>query len=99
MTNLSNRMRYITKYLEDGCLEVDNNLIKTTLRRITLGRKNYLFAGSHDGARRASMMYSLLLTSKRHDINPYEWLKNTLEEIQDYPINKLADLLPENFRS
>jgi hypothetical protein len=45
------------------------------------------------------MMYSLLLTCKRHDINPYEWLKSALEEIQYYPINKLADLLPENFKA
>jgi transposase len=99
VTYLSNRMRYIKRYLEDGYLEIDNNLIENTIRPIAIGRKNYLFAGSHDGARRAAMMYSLLLTCKRHDINPYEWLKSTLEEIQDYPINKLADLLPENFKS
>jgi hypothetical protein len=97
VTYLSNRMRYIKRYLDDGCLEIDNNLIENTIRPIAIGRKNYLFAGSHDGARRAAMMYSLLLTCKRHDINPYEWLKNTLEKIQDYPVNKLADLLPENF--
>ena len=85
--------------MEDGFLEIDNNLIENTIRAIAVGRKNYLFAASHDGAPRAAMMYSLLLTCKRQDINPYEWLNNTLEEIQDNPINTLADFLPENFKS
>jgi transposase len=94
---LSARMRYTKRYLQDGKLEIDNNLIENTIRPIAIGRKNYLFAGSHEGARRAAMMYSLLLTCKRHEINPYEWLKNTLAKIQKYPIEKIEDLLPENF--
>jgi hypothetical protein len=44
------------------------------------------------------MLYSLVYTCKRQNINPYEWLKNVLEKIQDYPINKQAELLAENIK-
>lgn len=97
VTYLSNRMRYLKRYLEDGILEIDNNLIENTIRPIALGRKNYLFAGSHEAARRAAKMYSLLLTCKLHNVNPYEWLKATLEKLQDTKITNIESLLPENF--
>jgi transposase len=60
----------------------------------TLGRKNYLFAGSHDGARNATVIYSLVATCKLNDIEPFEWLKNALETIPDYQTNQLHKLIP-----
>ncbi|MCA6427585.1 MAG: IS66 family transposase, partial [Cytophagales bacterium] len=65
-------------YTTDGKLEVDNNLIENAIRPVAIGRKNYLFAGSHNGARRAAMLYSFIGTCKINDVNPFEWLKNTL---------------------
>jgi transposase len=59
-----------------------------------LGRKNYLFAGSHEAAQRAAMMYSFLGTCKLHGVNPYTWLKHVLTVIQDYKFNRLEELLP-----
>ena len=61
-------------------VELDNNLIENKIRPLALGRKNYLFAGSHKGAQRIAIMYSFFATCKANEINPYEWLKNTLEQ-------------------
>ncbi len=75
-------------------MEVDNNLIENKIRPLALGRKNYLFAGSHDAAQRIAMMYSFFGSCKAHDINPYEWLKDTLERISDMKVSELETLLP-----
>ena len=83
-------------YLEDGSLEIDNNLAENAIRPITLGRKNYLFAGSNRGAERAAMMYSFFGTCKKNDINPYQWLRKVLEVIPTYKVNRLTELLPQN---
>ena len=83
-------------YLNDGNLEIDNNLAENAIRPITLGRKNYLFAGSNRGAERAAMFYSFVATCKKNNVNPFEWLKKVLEIIPTYKVNKLADLLPQN---
>jgi transposase len=83
-------------YLEDGNLEIDNNLAENAIRPIPLGRKNYLFAGSHRGAERAAMMYSFFGTCKKLDVNPYQWLRKVLEVIPTHKVNRLTDLLPQN---
>jgi transposase len=85
-------------YLYDGCLEIDNNLVENAIRPNALGRKNYLFAGSHDAAQRAAIFYSLFGTCKKNNVNPYLWLKKVLEVIPEYPANKLTDLLPQNLK-
>jgi transposase len=84
----------LKKYVDDGHLQIDNNLVENSIRPVALGRKNYLFAGSHDGAQRAAVVYSLLATCKLQNIEPYAYLKNLLETIPDYQVNKLANLLP-----
>jgi transposase len=83
-------------YLNDGSLEIDNNLAENAIRPIALGRKNYLFAGSSRGAERAAMMYSFFATCRKNDVNPYLWLKKVLEVIPSYKVNRLTDLLPQN---
>jgi len=75
-------------------LETDNNLAENAIRPIALGRKNYLFAGSERGAQRAAMFYSFFGTCKKNDINPFEWLKTTLEKIPTHKANMLHELLP-----
>ncbi len=82
-------------YTTDGKLEIDNNLVENAIRPVAVGRKNYLFAGSHKGAARAAMLYSFLGTCKIHNINAFEWLRTTLDKIPNYPINKIAELLPD----
>lgn len=88
------RYNKIYLYLEDGRLEIDNNLIENSIRPVALGRKNYLFAGSHAGAQRAAIVYSLLGCCKLQGINVYEYLQNVLQRLPDQPINQLKELLP-----
>ena len=84
----------IERAAQDARFEMDNNLIENKIRPLALGRKNYLFAGSHDGAVRAAMMYSFFGTCKAKGINPYDWLVDTLNKIPSHPINRIQDLLP-----
>ncbi len=84
----------LIKYLEDGRLLIDNNLIENSIRPLALGRKNYLFAGSHAAAQRIAMMYSFFASCKKLDINPYAWLRTVLQKIPTHPINQLQELLP-----
>ena len=86
----------LMNYLRDGYLEIDNNLVENSIRPTALGKKNYLFAGSHAGAKSAAMFYSFFASCKHNNIDPYTWLKKVLEIIPDYPANKLSDLLPQN---
>ena len=85
-------------YLYDGHLEIDNNLVENAIRPNALGRKNYLFAGSHKSAQRAAMFYSFFGTCKKNNINPFDWLKDILERIPEHKANKLFELLPQNWQ-
>jgi len=84
----------LIRIMDYGHVELDNNLIENKIRPLALGRKNYLFAGSHDAAQRIAMMYSFFGTCKAHDINRYEWLKTTLELIPETKLSELHKLLP-----
>jgi transposase len=88
------RLYKIAMYIEDGRLEIDNNLVENLIRPVALGRKNYLFAGSHAGAKRAAIVYSLLGSCKLQNINPYHYLIDILQRLPLQPVNKLQDLLP-----
>jgi hypothetical protein len=83
-------------YFEDGHLEIDNNLIENAIRGVALGRKNYLFAGSHEAAQRAAIFYTFLEMCKKHEVNPEKWLNYVLDHILDVSIKKLDQLLPQN---
>ncbi len=84
----------LARYIEDGRFYIDNNLIENSIRPVALGRKNYLFAGSHEAAQQAAILYSLLASCKINNVEPFAWLKRTLEIIPDYPANQLHKLLP-----
>jgi transposase len=83
-------------YTTNGRLQMDNNLVENAIRPVAIGRKNYLFAGSHNGARRAAVLYSFLGTCKINDVNPFEWLRHLLNVIPTHPVNKLHQLLSNN---
>lgn len=85
----------LIRILDHSYVELDNNLIENKIRPLALGRKNYLFAGSHDAAQRIAMMYSFFGSCKAHGINPYDWLKTTLEQIPETRMTELHRLLPE----
>jgi transposase len=86
-------------YLQDGHLEIDNNLVENAIRPVALGRKNYLFAGSHAAAQRAAMLYSFLAICKKHEVDPFAWLKYTLEHIMTIPYKDIPNLYPHNFKN
>jgi hypothetical protein len=83
-------------YCDDGRLELDNNAAERGLRKVVLGRKNYLFAGSDTGGERAAAVYSLIGTAKLNGINPEKYLCDVLSRIADHPINRIEELLPWN---
>jgi transposase len=100
-TELAAAIRYalarwpaLTRYLDDGRLEIDNNAAERAIHPLALGRKNYLFAGSDAGGRRAATLYSLIQTAKLNKIDPEVYLRDVLAHIADHPINRIADLLP-----
>jgi transposase len=90
------RWTALTRYRDDGRLEIDNNAAERALRAVALGRKNWLFAGSDDGGERAAAIYSLLGTAKLNDLDPEGYLRYVLERIADHPINRIEELLPWN---
>ncbi len=84
----------LKRYVEDGCLQIDNNPVENSIRPVALGRKNYLFAGSHHAAQQAAIVYSLLSTCKINNVDPFGWLKYVLDIIPNCPANQLKKLLP-----
>ena len=85
-------------YLSDGRIQIDNNLIENAIRPLALGRKNYLFSGSQDAAKRIAMMYSFFASCKTMDINPWEWLRDILQRLESYPQKRIQELLPGNWK-
>ncbi|TSE03695.1 IS66 family transposase [Aquimarina algiphila] len=88
----------LKRYTIDGRYEIDNNLVENTIRPLALGRKNYLFSGSHRAAQKAAMLYSLFASCKINNIDPYCWLKDVLENIQEHKANRLHELLPNHWK-
>ncbi|WP_458252023.1 IS66 family transposase [Sphingobacterium cellulitidis] len=88
----------LSAYLYEGNLLIDNNLVENAIRPVALGRKNYLFAGSHQAAQRSAMIYSFFAICKKHEVNPFQWLKYTLQNIMSINHKNLKDLYPQNYK-
>ena len=88
------RWTALTRYRDDGGIEIDNNAAERALRAVALGRKNYLFCGSDAGGERAAGIYSLIGTAKLNGLDPEAYLRYVLERIADHPINRIEELLP-----
>lgn len=105
--NLAEAIRYalsrwdgLTRFLYDGCIELDTNPVERAIRPVALGRKNHLFAGSDGGGERWAILCSLIETCKLNDIEPCAYLRDVLQRMVDgHPINRLDELLPWNWSS
>jgi len=86
----------LTRYCDDGRIEIDNNAAERALRGVGLGRKNYLFFGSDAGGERAAAIYSLVETAKLNGLDPQGYLREVFERIAEHPINRIEELLPWN---
>jgi hypothetical protein len=93
-----NRWPALTRYLEDGWLNIDNNPVENAIRGIALGKKNWLFAGSEAGGQRAAQFYTLIETAKLNDVNPQDYLKHILTVLPSAKTKDLDALLPWNYR-
>ena len=91
------RWQALTRYLDDGRLEISNNAAENQIRPVTLGRKNYLFAGSDSGGERAAAFYTLIRTAKLNGLEPEAWLTDVIARIGAHSINRLDELLPWNW--
>jgi len=89
--------RALTRYVDDGKLEIDNNSAERALRAVAIGRKNYLFMGADSGGQRAASLYSLIGTAKLNGLDPAFYLRTVLATIAEHPINRIEELLPWNF--
>jgi hypothetical protein len=90
------RWAALTRYLDDGTLEISNNAAERSIRPLALGRKNYLFAGSDAGGERAAAIYTLVETAKLNGLDPEAYFRDVLDRIADHPINRIGELLPWN---
>ena len=91
---LTNQWDALQRFVEDGRFRIDNNGAENQLRGVAIGRKNWLFAGSFEGARRAALLYSLVQSCTLIDVSPFEYLKDVLLRIATHPQRLIGDLTP-----
>jgi transposase len=87
----------LSRYLDDGRLELSNNAAENAIRPVALGRKNWLFAGSDSGGERAALFYTLIRTATLNGIEPEAYLRDLIARIGSHPVSRLHELLPWNW--
>ncbi|MBW6461248.1 MAG: IS66 family transposase [Bacteroidales bacterium] len=87
----------LKRYCENGSYLIDDNPIENSIRPLVISRKNHLFAGSHEGAKRLAIVFSFTGSCKLSGINPQEWFTDVLSRIQDTKQSELVELLPHRW--
>ena len=87
----------LTRFCEDGDLEIDNNAAERAIRGVAIGRNNWVFFGSDEGGRTAAVLRSFVASCQRVGVDPFAWFKDVLSRIGSHPITRLAELLPHNW--
>lgn len=94
-----NQWDYLTRYVQDGRMPIDNNLLERDIRVFATGRKSWLFSDTAAGAKASAVIYSLMLTCRACGVEPFAWLRHVLTEIPARGKNAdITDLLPFNFK-
>jgi transposase len=91
------RMKELTKYCDNGLLEIDNNGVENSIRPTAVGKKNWLFIGHPEAGERSAIIYTILENCKRLGINPQEYLKDVLTRLPSMKMNQVEELLPVNW--
>jgi transposase len=91
------RMPKTRPYLSNGFLELDNNTVERAIKPVTLGRKNWMFAGSERGGKAMAIAFTLIETAKLNGVDPQAWLTDVLGRIADHKINRIDELMPWNY--
>jgi transposase len=87
----------LTRFCEDGDLEIDNNRTERAIRGVAVGRNNWMFFGSDRGGKTAAVLRSFVACCQRVSVDPFVWFQDVLSRIADHPITRLTELLPHNW--
>lgn len=99
ITYVLNQWDALCRYTEQGYLNIDNNAAERALKRVAIGRKNWLFAGHDDAGRSHATLYTLIASAQRHGIDPHAYLRSVLAKIATTPISQLDQFLPEKWKA
>jgi transposase len=94
-----NQWAALQRYLDDGLLEIDNNATERSLRGVAVGRKNWLFAGSEAGGRRAAILYSIVESCRRLHLDPFAYVKDILPRLATHPMSGIQQLTPAGWKA
>ena len=87
----------LTRFVEDGALEIDNNLIENAIRPSALGKRNWLFIGHPEAGERSAVIYTLLGSCRRHGINPFDYLKDLFTRLPSAKITQIKQFTPSEW--
>jgi len=93
-----NQWEALTRFLEDGDLEIDNGATERANRDIAIGRGNWTFFGSDNGGKTAAVLLSFIATCKRCRVEPFAWFRDVLSRLANHPVSRLVELLPQNWK-
>ncbi|MBX3433469.1 MAG: IS66 family transposase [Pirellulales bacterium] len=99
VTYAKNQWNALTTYVTQGFLNIDNNASERALKRVALGRKNWLFAGHDAAAENHARLWSLIATCERHDVDPQRYLTSVLVKIGQTPAEELGQFLPDAWKA
>ena len=90
----------LMRYVDLGQAEIDNNSVENAIRAVAVGRKNWLFLGDpKGGGLRAEVLYTLLGTCHRLEVNPFEYLRDVIDRVSTHPHSRIAELLPRGWKA
>jgi hypothetical protein len=89
----------LTRYLDDGRLEIDNNLTENAIRPSAVGKKNWLFIGHPEAGWRSAVIYSVIVSCRRHGIDPWEYLRDVLRRLPGMTNQQISEVVPARWRA